>query len=61
MNLMPMFLDKASLTDDVATLKKYGVMNCLECGCCSYICPAKRPLVQSIKRGKSLVRKEEKK
>ncbi len=58
MNLMPMFLDRAALNDDVATLKKYGVMNCIECGCCSYICPANRRLVQSMKRGKILVRKE---
>ena len=24
-------------------------MECCECGCCSYVCPAKRPLAQSIK------------
>ncbi|MCM1386443.1 MAG: electron transport complex subunit RsxC [Bacillus sp. (in: Bacteria)] len=24
-------------------------MECCECGCCSYICPAKRPLTQAIK------------
>lgn len=24
-------------------------MECCECGCCSYICPAKRPLTQTIK------------
>jgi len=26
-----------------------GGMECCECGCCSFICPAKRPLTQSIK------------
>ena len=27
----------------------YGGMECCECGCCSFICPAKRPLTQQIK------------
>ncbi len=28
---------------------EYGGMECCECGCCSFICPAKRPLTQEIK------------
>lgn len=28
----------------------------MECGCCSYICPAKRPLVQTNKLAKVLLR-----
>ena len=27
-------------------------MECIECGSCSYICPAKRPLTQSFKEMK---------
>lgn len=27
----------------------YNGMECCECGCCSYVCPAKRPLTQTIK------------
>ncbi len=34
-------------------LEKYQVLNCIECGSCSYLCPAKRPLMQFIKIGKS--------
>ena len=30
------------------SLANYG-MECCECGCCSYICPAKRNLTHSIK------------
>ena len=30
-------------------------MECCECGCCSYICPAKRPLTQSIKSMRKMV------
>ena len=28
------------------------VPDCVECGCCAYVCPANRPLVQIMKRGK---------
>ena len=28
---------------------KYNGMECCECGCCSFVCPAKRNLTQSIK------------
>ena len=34
--------------DEEAFLKCNG-MECCECGCCSFICPAKRPLTQQIK------------
>lgn len=36
----------------------HGVMNCLECGCCSYICPSSRPLLDMIKLGKQELRKK---
>jgi len=35
----------------------HGVMNCLECGSCSYICPASRPLLDFIRLGKQELRK----
>jgi len=28
----------------------------MECGCCSYVCPAKRPLVETNKMSKTLLR-----
>lgn len=30
-----------------------NVMDCMECGVCAYVCPAKRPLVQHFRRAKS--------
>lgn len=36
-------------------------MDCIECGSCTYICPAKRYLVQNIKLGKAQVRLASKK
>ena len=38
--------------------KDEGIMNCLECGCCSYVCPSWRHLVDYIRIGKTLIRKE---
>lgn len=35
---------------------EYGVMNCLECGCCTYVCPAKRNIVQYVRLTKSELR-----
>jgi electron transport complex protein RnfC len=31
---------------------QFGVFECFECGCCSFVCPAKRPLVQFIRLAK---------
>lgn len=38
----------AEYGDEEAFLK-YNGMECCECGCCSFVCPAKRPLTQQIK------------
>ena len=43
-------------------LKQYGELKnlcvdlCMECGCCSYVCPANRPLVQTNKLAKIKLR-----
>ncbi|OHC11473.1 MAG: hypothetical protein A3K50_11120, partial [Planctomycetes bacterium RIFOXYD12_FULL_42_12] len=35
-----------------------NVMECKECGCCSYICPSKRPIVHLIKFAKAEIAKQ---
>ena len=40
--------------------KCYG-MECVECGCCSYVCPAKRQVTQSVKSMKKKVLAEARK
>lgn len=57
MNLMPTSFEQYTKVKNVEMLKSNAILNCIECGCCSYNCPAKRPLVQAIRLGKSLVRK----
>lgn len=58
MKLMPTNLDIMARNKDIDGLKQHHVMDCIECGCCTYVCPAKRYLVQSIRNGKSYVRQQ---
>ena len=41
---------------DSEALEALNVDLCMECGCCSYVCPAKRPLVQTNKMAKIKLR-----
>ena len=40
---------EANRAEDTA---QFGVFDCFECGSCSYVCPAKRPLVQFVRLAK---------
>lgn len=57
MSLMPMQVERALAADNTDRLVKLNVLSCMECGCCSYGCPAKRPLVQSMRLAKQKVRR----
>ena len=35
----------------------HGALDCYECGCCSYVCPSSRPLVQFMQVAKSALRR----
>jgi len=39
-----------------AILKKEDVAQCMECGCCAYVCPSHRPLVANNRAGKKFMR-----
>ncbi|MGI6308049.1 MAG: electron transport complex subunit RsxC [Dethiobacteria bacterium] len=52
MHLVPNFIGSASEKENIDLAEKYGAMDCFECGCCTYTCPAKRPLVQWIRMAK---------
>lgn len=34
-------------------LTEFNINDCIECGCCTYVCPADRNLVQWIRQGKA--------
>jgi electron transport complex protein RnfC len=36
---------------------QFGLFECFECGCCAFVCPAKRPLVQFIRLAKMRAKK----
>jgi electron transport complex protein RnfC len=47
--------------NDKEAFQKWHGMECCECGCCSYICPAKRQLTQQIKSMRKMVLADRKK
>lgn len=53
MGLLPARLCDAAMASDWDAAQALHVMACLECGSCSYVCPARRPLVQSFRLAKS--------
>lgn len=58
LNLMPSLLEKAYDQKDVAGLKALKVNLCMNCGSCSYVCPAKRNLAEKNQLAKALISKK---
>lgn len=58
MSLMPTNIEKFAKIKDVDSLKKSGIMVCMECGSCSFACPSGRPLVQYMRLAKQILREE---
>ncbi len=57
MGLSPVEIELGFRRSDASECEKLFVMNCIECGCCTFTCPAKRPLTQNMRLSKNLVRK----
>lgn len=55
--LMPTKINRFVMNNLYDDAKKEGIMNCKECGACSWICPAKIPLVQNFRHGKNMINK----
>lgn len=55
MGLNPAFLMRDTVFKDWETLEKANVVDCIECGSCSFTCPANRPLLDHIRQGKRTV------
>jgi len=54
MELQPLHF--AKYLDDPARLQELGILDCMECRCCEYICSSRIPLTGLIKSGKAAVR-----
>ena len=59
--IVPSRLSKFAQHGDMASFEKWHGMECVECGSCSFICPAKRPLAQYIKTMKKQIIAERRK
>ena len=53
--IVPSKLASYAARGDKEAFQKCNGMECCECGCCSFICPAKRPLTQQIKSMRKMV------
>lgn len=60
MNLYPSAVESAVSFNNIEKLEKLNVGYCMECGSCSFICPANRPLTQTMRLAKATLRKEKK-
>lgn len=56
MGLMPSMLSVLAEKGHYEDMKDYNLFDCFECGSCAFVCPSKRPIVQFIRLGKSLVK-----
>lgn len=50
--LLPLYLNQASINNNEEMFLKHKGLECCECGSCSYICPSKRHLLQTIRTTK---------
>ncbi|MEK6264270.1 MAG: electron transport complex subunit RsxC [Clostridium sp.] len=60
MSVCPMFLNPTKLSSlvlrgDYENFEKLHGMDCIECACCSFACPAKRHLTQTCREGKRTI------
>ncbi|MBR3226033.1 MAG: electron transport complex subunit RsxC [Atopobiaceae bacterium] len=60
-HLAPVDIQKAYLRRDVAELDELMADLCVECGTCSYVCPAQQPLAQSTRLARAMLRAEQRK
>jgi electron transport complex protein RnfC len=53
-SLIGLFIEKGHYQD----AKDYNLMDCFECGSCTFVCPANRPMVQWVKKAKKELTKK---
>ena len=53
--LMPLEFVRYNQSNDIQSLKSYGLLDCIECGACEYVCPSSVPLIENIFEGKKKI------
>lgn len=57
MHLAPTFISQAVRQGELHKLPRLHPQDCMECGCCSYICPAGIPLLELVRQAGELLEK----
>ena len=55
MDLVPAEISTAVEAQAENKYEEVRALDCIECGCCSYGCPAKRPIVHQVKLAKAII------
>ncbi|MFH0924939.1 MAG: electron transport complex subunit RsxC [bacterium] len=55
MFLMPSLIGTYVEKGKITAAEKAGVLDCIECGACAFVCPGHRPLIQYIRIGKGKI------
>lgn len=61
MGLVPTYIYRAFMAGNMDECKSFSPLDCIECGVCSYTCPAKIPLTQGIRTAKQQIIAESRK
>ena len=56
MGLEPYLISTMSRLGRYDEARENALLNCIECGSCSYVCPSSRPLLDFIRYGKMMLR-----
>ncbi|MDH5627032.1 MAG: RnfABCDGE type electron transport complex subunit C, partial [Candidatus Krumholzibacteria bacterium] len=57
--LNPSLLGQLARSGQYEGMRKLHLLDCMECGSCSYVCPSNIPLVQRFRVAKALLREED--
>jgi electron transport complex protein RnfC len=60
MNLLPCTINDFVRHKNFARAQEYNLFDCIECGCCAYICPSQIQLVHAFKFAKNEILLKEK-
>ena len=55
MHLLPIYMNVYGKQEDLDNAVDCGMMDCIECGSCAYVCPARIPLVAQFRLTKGKI------
>jgi ABC-type antimicrobial peptide transport system ATPase subunit len=54
--LLPQMLHRATLADDLQSMRRLGAHDCIDCGLCDYVCPSQIPLASRFRAARRTLR-----